>query len=162
MEEIRATFQIQESQLERLEVHMGKVPKIISEEQERSLPTFEEPKRVEMDAKVLNEIVAKEKESTSLKPKEMKKEVEKTIPKMTLWGEVDEKLKNENLTPILKVIETILELMENERATKVKKALNSLGNHASFRVYVLKKLFEHNYGFLREDGGKNHQSFHSL
>ena len=72
-----------------------------------------------------------------------------------------EKVENENLTPISEVDETILELIENERATKVKKAPNSLGKHASFRVYVLKNLFEHNYGFLGEDGGKNHQLFHS-
>ena len=82
--------------------------KIILEEQERSLPTFEEPIGVEVDAKVLNEIVAKE-ESTSPEPIEMKKEVEKTILKMTLWGEVHEKVENEILTPILEVDETILE-----------------------------------------------------
>ena len=48
-----------------------------------------------------------------------------------------EKVKNEKLTPISEVDETILELMKNERTTKVKKAPNSLGNHASLRVYVL-------------------------
>ena len=135
--------------------------KIISKEKERSLPTFEEPKRVEMGAKVLNEIVAKEKESTSLKPKEMKKEVENTIPEMTLWREGHEKVENENLTLISEVDETILELMENERATKVKKAPNSLGKRASFSGYVLKKLFENNYGFLWGDGRNNHQPFRS-
>ena len=69
-----------------------------------------------------------------------------------------EKVENEILTPILEMHETILELMENERATKVKKVPNSLEKHASLRVYVLKNLFEHNYGFLGKDGGKNHQS----
>ena len=54
-----------------------------------------------------------------------------------------EKVKNEKLTPILEVHETILEFMENKRATKVKKAPNSLGKHANLRVYVLKKLFDH-------------------
>ena len=53
-----------------------------------------------MDAKVLNEIAVKENESTSLEQKEMKNEVEKTILNMTLWGEVHEKVENENLTPI--------------------------------------------------------------
>ena len=156
----QATFQIQASQLERLEVQMGQMAKIISEE-ERSFPTFEEPKIVEVDAKVLNEIVAKEKESTSIKPKEMKKEVEKTILEMILWGEVHKKVEKENLTPISKVDDTILELMENERASKVKKAPNSLGKHASLRVYVLKKLFEHNYGFLGKDGEHNHHPIRS-
>ena len=74
---------------------------------------------------------------------------------MTLWGDVHEKVKNEKLTPISLVDETILEFMENERATKVKKAPNSLGKHASLRVYVLKKLFKHNYGLLGKDGGNN-------
>ena len=46
MEEIKATFKIQAAQLKRLEVQMGQMAKIISKEQERSLPTFEEPKRV--------------------------------------------------------------------------------------------------------------------
>ena len=89
MEEIRTTG-----------VQMGQMAKIVSKEQERSSPTFEEPKRVEMDAKVLNEIATKENESTSLEQKEMKNEVEKTILNMTLWGEVQEKVENESLTPI--------------------------------------------------------------
>ena len=110
---------------------------------------------------MLNEIVGKEKESTSPKQHKMKIEVDKTIPEMTLWGDVHEKVKNEKLTPISKVDETILELMESESATKVKKAPNSLGKHASLRVYVLKKLFEHNYGFLGKDGGNNHLLIHS-
>ena len=59
----------------------------------------------------------------------MKKEVEKTIPEMILSGEVHEKVENENLTPVSEVDETILKLMENERASKVKKAPNSLGKH---------------------------------
>ena len=63
------------------------------------LPTCEELKRVEVDAKVLNEIVGKENESTFLE----QKEVDKTIPEITLWGDVHEKVRNENLTPISKV-----------------------------------------------------------
>ena len=52
--------------------------------------------------------------------------------------------------------ETILELMENERETKVKKAPNSLEKHVGLGVYVLKKLFEYNYDFLGKDREKNH------
>ena len=52
---------------------IGQMAKVISEEQERSLPTCEELKRVEVDAKVLNEIVGKENESASPKQKDMKK-----------------------------------------------------------------------------------------
>ena len=44
---------------------MGQMAKIISEEQERNLPTFEEPIREDKDANELKELVAKEKESTS-------------------------------------------------------------------------------------------------
>ena len=55
--------------------------------------------------------------------------------------------------------EIIFELNENLKTIKMKKALNSLGKHASLRVYVLKKLFEHNYCFLGKDGGKNQQPF---
>ena len=53
------------------------------------------------------------------------------------------------------------ELNENLKATKVKKISNFVGKHASLRVYVIKKLFKHNYGFLGKDGGKNHQPFRS-
>ena len=91
----------------------------------------------------------------------MQKEVDKTIPEMTLWRDVHEKVKNEKLTPILEVDENILELMENERTTKVNRAPNSLGKLVSFRVYVLKKPFEHNYGFLGKDGGNHHLPIHS-
>ena len=61
--------------------------KIILEDQERSLLTIEEVTREEVDAKEFNELVSKEK-STSQEPKEMIKEVEKTSPKMALWGDV--------------------------------------------------------------------------
>ena len=90
---------------------MGQMVKILLEEQQMSFPTCEEIKRVEVDANVLNEIVGKE-NSTFSKQKKMKKEVYKTIPKMTLWGDVHEKVKNEKFTPISKVDETILKLME--------------------------------------------------
>ena len=87
-----------------------------------SFLTCEELKRVEVDAKVLNEIVGKEK-STFSKQKEMKKKVYKTIPDMTLWGYVHEKVKNEKLTPISKVDETILKLMEMKEQPKRRKLL---------------------------------------
>ena len=63
------------------------------------------------------------------------------------------------MTPILEFYEIIFELNENLKATKVKKTLNSLGNHSTLKVYVLNKLFEHKYCFLGKDGGKNHQPF---
>ena len=62
---------------------MRQMVKTLLEEQQMSLPTYEEFKRVEVNAKVLNEIVGKE-ESTFLKQKYIQKKVDKTIPKMTL------------------------------------------------------------------------------
>ena len=59
MNEKRATLQIQSAQLERLEVQVGSMAKILLEEQQRSLPTLEEPIREEVDAKELVELVVK-------------------------------------------------------------------------------------------------------
>ena len=56
---------------------------------------LEKLQRMEDDSHELKDLVVKEKVSTSLKPHEMiRKEVVKTIPKMTLWGEKHEELKN--------------------------------------------------------------------
>ena len=88
---------------------MGQMVKTLLEEQQMSFPTYEEFRKVEVNAKVINEIARKE-ESTFPEQKDLQKEVGMTIPEMTLYGDVHEKVKNE----------TILELMENERTTKVK------------------------------------------
>ena len=55
------------------------------------MPKFEEPKREEVDAIELHELVVKEEGSTSAELNEMRKVVEKTFPEMILWGEVQEK-----------------------------------------------------------------------
>ena len=81
MNETRATLQIQSAQFERLEVQMVK---ILLEEQQRSLPTLEEPIREEVDAKELVELVAKEEGSTSPKPNEIRKEV-KILLFLEVW-----------------------------------------------------------------------------
>ena len=60
MNETRATLQIQSAQFERLEVQVGQMAKILLEEQQRSLPTLEEPIREEVDAKELVELVMQE------------------------------------------------------------------------------------------------------
>ena len=66
--------------------------------------------RVENDAQILKDLVAKEEEeSTSPRSHEkIKDEVVKTIPEMTLWGEMHEELKNEKMTPIFEVDEHII------------------------------------------------------
>ena len=69
------------------------------------MPTIEEFIIEGVDAK---ELASKE-ESTSLEPKEMIKEVEKTIPKMTPWSYMHE--------TISKVIEYIIQLNEEMEAT---------------------------------------------
>ena len=63
---------------------MEQMVKTLLEVQQMSFPTYEEFKRVELNAKVLNEIVGKEKETTFPKQKDMQKEVDLTIPKMAL------------------------------------------------------------------------------
>ena len=47
--------------------------KILSEEQQVSLPTLEEPRRVEVESMDLHEFVVKEEGSTSPKPIEIRK-----------------------------------------------------------------------------------------
>ena len=131
--------------------------KIISEDQIRSLPTIEELIREELDAKEFNELVEKE-ESTSLEHKEMIKYVEKTSPKITLWGDEHEKIEKEKITPITEVDETILELIKIGKAAMMKKTLESLRKHASQKYYVLKQLHEHKFRILGKDGGNNHHS----
>ena len=60
VKETKAILQIQSEQLDSLEVQMKQTAKIISEEQERNFPTFEEPIREGEDAKEMKELVAKE------------------------------------------------------------------------------------------------------
>ena len=69
---------------------------------------LEELMREEVDANELKELVAKEDESTSPEPNENRKEVVKTFPEMTLWGEVYKKLKNKKKTPMSEVDEYIV------------------------------------------------------
>ena len=155
----RATLQIQSAQLERLEVQVGQMTRILLEEQQRILPTLEEPIREEVDAMELHELVVSEEGSTSPKPNEIIKEV-KILPEMIIWGEVHEKLENHKMTPILELDEIIFELNENLKVIMMKKAPKYLKKHASQNEYVLKQL-QHNLSFLGEDGGKNHQPFRS-
>ena len=54
MDETRAIFQIQSTQLKRLEAQIGQMAKINSKDRERSLPTIEELIREEKDAKEFN------------------------------------------------------------------------------------------------------------
>ena len=60
-----------------------------------SLPTLEEPRRVEVNAMELHELVVKEEGSTSPAPNLIRKEVE-ILPEMILWREVHEKLEIKN------------------------------------------------------------------
>ena len=100
---------------------MEQMIKIISKEKEKSLPTFEEPIRVEMkDANELSEV---EKESTSSEPKKLEKEVKKTIPEMTPLKEVHEELQREKSQYHSEVDVFIFELNKSLKATLVKKSL---------------------------------------
>ena len=78
---------------------------------------------VENDAKTLKDLVAKEeKEPTSPESHEKTNdEVGKTMPEMTLWGEMYEGLKNENMTLTSEVDEYIIQLNNEMKGTFVKK-----------------------------------------
>ena len=71
---------------------------------------LEKLKKVENDAETLKNLVAKEeKDPTSSKSYEkVKDEVVKTMPKMTIWGEMHEGLKNEKMTPTSEMDEYII------------------------------------------------------
>ena len=83
MNETRETLKIQSVQLKNLEVQVGQMANILSEEQQMSLPTLEEPRRVEVDSMELHAQVVKEEGSTSLEMEEKRKEV-MTTPDMIL------------------------------------------------------------------------------
>ena len=51
------------------------------------------------------------------------------------------------------------EINESLKAIIVKEAPKYLRQHASEKDYVLRQLLGHNFSFLGEDGGKNHQPF---
>ena len=84
---------------------------------------LEKLQRVENDAETLKDLVAKEeKESTSSESYEkVKDEVVKTMPEMTLWGEMHEGLKNEKMTPTSEVDDCIIQLNNEMKGTFVKK-----------------------------------------
>ena len=79
MNETRETLKIQSVQLKNLEVQVGQMANILSEEQQMSLPTLEEPRRVEVDSMELHAQVVKEEGSTSLEMEEKRKEVMTTL-----------------------------------------------------------------------------------
>ena len=77
---------------------------------------------VENDAQILETLVVKEDEPTSLELHEKTNdEVGKTMPEMTVWGEMYEKLKNEKMTPTSEVDEYIIQLNNEMKATIVNK-----------------------------------------
>ena len=77
---------------------------------------------MENDAQILETLVVNEEESTSLELHEKTNdEVVKTIPKMTFWVPMHEKVKNENKTPTSEVDEYIVHLNNELRGIIVKK-----------------------------------------
>ena len=73
MNETRETVQIQSEQLKSLEVQVGQITRILLKDQQKTLPTFEEPRRVEVDAMELHELIASEEGPTSLEMEEKRK-----------------------------------------------------------------------------------------
>ena len=79
----------------------------------RSKDELEKITKVEDDAQNLRVLVIKEDEPTSPKSHKMiKYDVFKTIPEMAPWGEKHEGLKIEEVTPMSKVEECIIQLNE--------------------------------------------------
>ena len=79
---------------------------------------------VENDAQILETLVMKEDEPTSLESHENTNyEVVKTIPEMTLWVPMHEEVKNENKTPSSEVDEYIIHLNNKLRGIIVKKKM---------------------------------------
>ena len=125
---------------------------------------LEKLQRVENDAETSKDLVAKEeKESTSLESYEkVKDEVVKTMPEMTLWGEMHEGLKkNEKMTPTSEVDEYIIQLNNEMKGTFVKKKKSKYKKKKFLEDYVLKLVIEHNYRFLGTDGGGHYHPFRS-
>ena len=109
----------------------------------------------------MKDLVVKEDESTCPESHETIREgVVKIIPKMTPWTELHKELKIEEVTPISKVEECIVQLNKEMEATIVKQKEEKLKN-IIVNDYVPKFLFEHIYRFLRTDGGGNHQPIRS-
>ena len=120
---------------------------------------------MENDAQILETLVVKEDGPTSPESHEKTNdEVEKTMPEMTLWGEIHEELKNEKTIPTSEVDEYIIHLNNELRGTIVNKKLKKIENQKNNKIvedYVLKLLIEHNYRLLEKDGGKKHQPIRS-
>ena len=77
---------------------------------------------VENDAQIMETLVVKEVEPTSLESHEKTNyEVMKTIPDMTLWVPMHEEVKNENKTITSKVDEYIIHLNNELRGIIIKK-----------------------------------------
>ena len=114
------------------------------------------------DAQTSKDLVAnEEEESTSLESHEkIKDEVVKTILEMTLWGEMHEELKNENMTPISEVDEYIIHLNNELKGNIVKKKEKNFIKML-FNDYMPKMLLEHNYQILGTDEGGHHHSCRS-
>ena len=79
---------------------------------------------------------------------------------MAPWGDMHEELKIEEVTPMSKVEEYIIQLNKEMEATIVTyKEKNKKKNIVE--DYVPKMLLEHNYRFFGTDGGGNHQPIRS-
>ena len=80
---------------------------------------------MENDAETSKDLVAKEEKelASSESYEKVKDEVVKTMPEMTLWGEMHEGLKNEKMTPTSEVDEYIIQLNNEMKGTFVKKKI---------------------------------------
>ena len=118
----------------------------------RSKDELEKITKVDDDAQNLRILVVKEDEPTSPESQEnIKDEIVKTSSEMALWGEMDEELKIEEVTPTSEVKECIIKLCKEMEAT-CEQQINK-NNNKIVEDCVLKLLIEHNYRLLEKDGG---------
>ena len=86
----------------------------------------------------------------------------KTIPEMSFWVPMHEKVENKKETPTSEVDEYIIHLNNELRGIIEKKNMKKKLKIEKKKImiledYVLKVLIEHNYRLLENDGGKNHK-----
>ena len=103
-----------------------------------------------------------ENEPTSWESHDMTKdEVLKNILEMAQWGDMHEELTIEEIIPMSKAEEYIIQLNKEMEATIVTYKEKNKNKNKIMEDYVLKLLIEHNYHLLEKDGGKNPQAFNS-
>ena len=124
----------------------------------RNNEELEKLTRGDDDAQDFKALVVMEDEPTSSESHDMTKDkVLRNIPEMVQWGDMHEELNIEEIIPMSKVEDYIIQSNKEMEATivthKEKKKI--------VEDYVPKRLLKHNYWFFGTNGGGNHQPIRS-